>query len=403
MKKIVLMIFILGTSLFALDVQALLKAHKKSMTAYQNEDKNVSKSIELLREAGIADILGKQPQGISKAQYIHILNDYGFFLYKAKNYEKALSFFRQVLLVDSNRIVTYLNTADNYRKMYESPKGNNSHLLNAIQYYEAYSEKIKPKEVPEEITEFLKKYENMKLVPLKESFLIDELSHLSIDKTGVVFKYSSEDEKQFCQNFVNDVKNKKNIEIIQPKIITNDLFDPEFVKLFPKHSEKLIIALGYRSNTPANNIDQNTGAHTGVLTNFYPKNMKELEEWRDRHNLDSVRQMNIRFYDVDIDNNSSSNGKGKIVFTEGYDFQGQYFILNESLNKILEELSAYKEVGYNIPREYLDEVVKYKNKYYILNLKYNKDTRLYGIRGLEKLREYQNINDSLKSICDFTN
>ncbi len=394
MKKILVLLVLMVVNVWAVDVAKLQKAHKEALKAY-SEDKGLYKSIEILNKNGVSDILGKQPKSMPKAKYIHILNDYAFFLYKAKNYEKALSFFRQVLLTDPSRTVTYLNTADNYKKMYESPKGNNSHLLNAIQYYEAYAEKIKPQKVSKEIQNFLAKYKDMKLVPLTESYIVDELSKIHDVKAGYVFKYLKEDGKQFCQNFVNNAKLQVNIEVIQPKIITNDLFDPKFVKLFPLYSEKLIISLGYRSNTPANNVDQNTGAYTGVLTNFYPKDMQELEKWRARHNLDSIRQFNIRFYDVDIDNNVS-NGKGKIVFTEGSFFMGQYFVLDANLSRVVKELSAYKETNYDAPRLYLDEIIKYENKYYVLNLKYNEKLESYKVTGLRRF-----IKKGLSPLCKF--
>ena len=396
MGKIILLLFILGVSLFALDTQTLLKAHKEALQTYQSKDRNVSKSIELLKEADVSELLGKQPSGLSKSQYIHILNDYGFFLYKAKEYDKALSYFRKVLLEDPDRVIAYLNTADNYKKMYEKTNSN-AYPLNAIQYYETYAKKIKPKQLSKEIQAFLESYKDVKLVPLSTNFLTDALSHVVLDKQGTIFKYSSEDEKKFCQNFVADANSKKNIQFIQPKIITNDLFDPEFVKLFPKHSEKLIISLGYKSNTPGAIVDQNTGAYTGGMTDFYPKNMKELEEWRERSNLESVRQMNIRFYDVDIDNNSS-NGKGKLVFTEGCCYSGEHSVLNEELNKVTNRLTTYKKGGYNIPREYLEEVIKYKKNYYVLILEYNQNTGFYEIEGLRKINQFNSLNH----ICSFT-
>lgn len=120
MKKILIFVTLLIMNVYAVDTQALLKAHKEALEVYQN-DKNYEKSIEILREAGVQKVLEKEPEGMSKGKYVHLLNDYGFFLSETENrYEEALPILKKVIELSPNRAVAYLNLGDVYLKDYQS-------------------------------------------------------------------------------------------------------------------------------------------------------------------------------------------------------------------------------------------------------------------------------------------
>ena len=158
MGKIILLLFILGVSLFALDTQTLLKAHKEALQTYQSK-KDIYKSIALLKAAGIENILKEKPKEMTDGKYMQLLNDYGFFLQKSadfdhnvtlvlngfpfirnkrvetderyldsghiknftqktKNLCQSVNYFDRVIELSPKRSVAYLNLADTYWQLY---------------------------------------------------------------------------------------------------------------------------------------------------------------------------------------------------------------------------------------------------------------------------------------------
>jgi len=116
----------LFVSLHALDINNLINAHKKALNTFQKKEGDFYKSIKLLRDAHIQEILQQKPEELSESQYINILNDYGFFLsltvrgniYIAPNYCEAQQVLDRVKTLDPQRIAVYLNLGDLYWKMF---------------------------------------------------------------------------------------------------------------------------------------------------------------------------------------------------------------------------------------------------------------------------------------------
>jgi tetratricopeptide (TPR) repeat protein len=124
--KNIIVLMMLSMSLWAVNTQQLLQAHKEALKVYQTKDRDFYKSIEILRKAGIQKILDDKPKDMSKQDYIHLLNDYGFFLSLTKienlyvfvNYCEAKQALEKVKALDPNRIPVYLNLGDLYWKLF---------------------------------------------------------------------------------------------------------------------------------------------------------------------------------------------------------------------------------------------------------------------------------------------
>ena len=90
MKKIFLvLVLVVGINLFAANDQELIKAHQEALEVYKSQDRNVTKSIEILQKAGVEDILKEKPKGMTQGQYVQLLNDYGFFLQQSAKFKKV--------------------------------------------------------------------------------------------------------------------------------------------------------------------------------------------------------------------------------------------------------------------------------------------------------------------------
>ena len=159
MKKIfLLLVLVLGVNLFAADTQELIKAHQEALKVYKSKDRNVTKSIEILKKAGVEEILKEKPKGMTQGQYVQMLNDYGFFLQQSANFDhnvtlapnefpyiykkviiderylefeymknfgprvknlcQSINYFDRVIKLSPNRSVAYLNLADSYWKLF---------------------------------------------------------------------------------------------------------------------------------------------------------------------------------------------------------------------------------------------------------------------------------------------
>ena len=121
MKNIIVLMMI-TISLWAVNKQQLLQAHKEALNVYKMKNKDFYQSIKLLRKAGIQKIFDSKPKGMDKQDYINLLNDYGFFLsltqkdniYVETNYCEAKQALEKVKVLDPNRTPVYLNLGDLY-------------------------------------------------------------------------------------------------------------------------------------------------------------------------------------------------------------------------------------------------------------------------------------------------
>lgn len=124
MRSLIILLM-LTISLWAVNTQQLMQAHKEALQAYK-EDYNFYKSIDILRKSGIQNIFDKKPKDLSKQEYIGLLNDYGYFLslteidnyYVFVNYCEAKQTLEKVKALDANKTPVYLNLGDLYWKLF---------------------------------------------------------------------------------------------------------------------------------------------------------------------------------------------------------------------------------------------------------------------------------------------
>ncbi|MBU0633004.1 tetratricopeptide repeat protein [bacterium] len=123
MKKILIFVTLLIVNVYAVDTQALLKAHIEALNVYQKQNRDINKTINILTKAGVQKVIDQKPENMTETQYIHLLNDYGFFLSETKErYKEALPIFKKVIKLSPKREVAYLNLGDLYLKEYQNNK-----------------------------------------------------------------------------------------------------------------------------------------------------------------------------------------------------------------------------------------------------------------------------------------
>lgn len=126
MRKLIILFMILAGNVLALDVPVLLKAHQEALKVYQANHTDFNIASEMLEKAGIKEIIHHQPSGMSKGQYVQLLNDYGYFLtlynndyaWMAKFHCDAKTVLERVKEIDPKRVSVYLNLGNLYLRIY---------------------------------------------------------------------------------------------------------------------------------------------------------------------------------------------------------------------------------------------------------------------------------------------
>lgn len=126
MKRLIVIFMILVGNVLAVDVPTLLKAHQEALKVYQENHTDFNIANAILEKAGIKEIIYNQPSGMSKGQYVQMLNDYGYFLtlynndyaWMAKFHCDAKTVLERVKEIDSKRASVYLNLGDLYLRIY---------------------------------------------------------------------------------------------------------------------------------------------------------------------------------------------------------------------------------------------------------------------------------------------
>lgn len=160
--KTLLLILIASISLWGLTTE-LLKAHQMALKAYRSD---LNLSILLMKEAEIDELLHQQPKKMTLKHRSHLLNDYGFFLYKAKRYDEALMFFHRTIQINPNRKIAYLNLGDAFReryKKYQNDKDQQSCKNAYTRYVESLRLKSNIPKVPFRVAEELFLKNKMKM------------------------------------------------------------------------------------------------------------------------------------------------------------------------------------------------------------------------------------------------
>ncbi len=103
--------------------EQLRAVHAAALKQYQPKEhkcdydrwKNARDTISGLKTAGIDHASKRKPSGMSDRVLAEILNDYGFFLSKARRSQEALDVYKRAIQLNPNRAVAYLNLGDSLR------------------------------------------------------------------------------------------------------------------------------------------------------------------------------------------------------------------------------------------------------------------------------------------------
>ena len=103
----------------------IIAVHNALLTTCDNPnfDQDIfSHKVKLLQAAGVK-LLFTASGGLTLHQRAEILNDYGFWLFKAGEVSDAISTYKQVLRIDRKRAVAWLNLGDSYCSYYPCSEG----------------------------------------------------------------------------------------------------------------------------------------------------------------------------------------------------------------------------------------------------------------------------------------
>lgn len=77
-------------NVWAGNADILIKAHKKALKQYQ-ENQDETQAFITLQLAGIKGALERRPEGMREPEYIQMLNDFAFFRYQSATFKKGVS------------------------------------------------------------------------------------------------------------------------------------------------------------------------------------------------------------------------------------------------------------------------------------------------------------------------
>ena len=215
MKSLIILMMVLLANIWA-DTHSLLKAHKEALNVYQSKDRDFYKSIKLLRDAGIQDVLQNQPKEMKSSQYVQLLNDYGFFLslteisskWYGPNYCEAKKALEKVKELAPDRAPVYLNLGDLYWKIYKanSMAGSLVSKMARHSYHDADCIRRKQDEASYpylakqeyvKYTELMKKNNREKQIPERIRLMLES------NKMFVLLYVLNKDHSQVCKSYID--------------------------------------------------------------------------------------------------------------------------------------------------------------------------------------------------------
>jgi len=319
----------------SISIKNITEAHEESLKLYKGG--KVKEAIKVLEDSSIQDIIESIPRDMTIEDYALILNNYGFYLSETEDrYEEALPVLERVIEIASERAVAYLNIADTYLKIYH--ENNDESLKEKVKanYNKYLSLLDEDAGVPYKVREFL----------LAEAFekAVEEIrkSKYRINNNFLVEELSDD----FFKEFILDFKDGKNIEYIEPILVTDDINNRELREYFGNDTEFIEEIITFEESSPT---------------------MKYRSEF------------NYKLYHIDFDNNSE-NGKEYLFYTGGYidiwvgsrqSDSNFYFFLDFEEKKIRDAVIVYNTFDY-IDKKLTNNfngIIKYKDRYFIYEIK----------------------------------
>lgn len=322
----------------AISAENIIEAHEESLKLYRCG--KVKEAVKVLEESGIQDIMENIPRDMTREDYALILNDYAFYLSETEDrYEEAVPLLERVIEIEPERAAAYLNIADTYLKIYQ--EGNDESLKEkARDNYNKYLSLLdKDAGIPYRVREFLlaeafeKSMEEIRKseYEINNNFLVEELSD------------------DFFKEFILDFKDGKNIEFIEPVLVTDDINDRELREYF------------------------------GNDTEFIEELITEAIEGGFSPTIEYRAEYDYKLYHLDFDNNPE-NGEEYIFYAGGYmDIWGgelqsswdNYLMIDLDNNSIVAAVGVAKTIDYidKKPADNFNGIIRYKDRYFIYEIK----------------------------------
>ncbi len=289
--KILFLILLITLKIFALDINKIVKAHDKALKLFRIE-KRLDEAIRVLEEAGVKEIIKKEPPNMSFKGYITVLNNYGFFLSETKDrYEEGIPILKRVIKLSPKRFSVYINIGDAYYKLYQKTK-DKKYIHKIIFYYENYLKLVKNEKglkVPDRIHAFIAQ-------KVKYPKLLNRILENLIKKRYRIHSINSKS----CKVLLKDLLNYQRFIVLKPDIKTNNYYDKNLIK-----------ELGV-----CHNFDLHYSIKDKSMLTYLDYN-EFIEDKINSHEL-SEAKWDFRLYkDIEIDNNGSG-GEEMIFYAGGF-------------------------------------------------------------------------------------
>jgi|GEM_PF-5844113 len=208
------------------------------------------------------------------------------------------------------------------------------------------------------------------------------------------FKARIQDNKVFCSAFLEDFKQQKNIEYIQPIAEVDNYNDPKLQAYFKKCPNKAFdkTTVIYHART-LEEIAQEEQRLGRLLSE---------EELKEYGGFEYRATKNFKLYKVNIDNNAK-NGDEYVFYAERYSKEestdyddGGYIIVDLDKCKTDGAVNTKDPFDYtkNIPLENYNGIIRYKGKYYVFDLY---EDQVYWL----SLNRYDKTRRNMNSVCRY--
>lgn len=338
-----LIIFVILSSsmIYAISINNIIEAHQESLKFYRAGE--VNKAIKVLEDNNIKDIIKAKPNNIFEGTYVTILNNYGFYLSETEDrYREAVAVLERVIEISPKRSVVYLNIGDVYLKMYhQEQEGKQKEILKEKikGCYNKYLSLLKiDANIPYRVKKFLR---NEAFEKAMEEIKKEEY------KTSEYFNTKDYPE-DFSEKFLEDFKAGRNIEFIEPILVTDDINNKELRKYFKNDTEFI----------------------EEVITAEVSGGSSPTIKYRS--------QFNYKLYHIDFDNNPE-NGKEYLFYSGGYmdiwdcgmqSNWDDYHMLDFGKKKTRGVGSVYKTINYKTKERTnnFNGIIKYRDRYFVYEI-----------------------------------
>ena len=155
------------------------KVYSEAMKEYHSS-RDMKKTVEILENGGFNRIIRRNPKDVSRGKYFNMLNDYAFFLSEIGRELEAIPILRDIIELNPERMVAYLNLGDVYKKAFE---GNGNKEVEQLmkhcyqKYYDLMVTQGKEGKIPERVKNEMKEYDKNNKLEMVNRYKLDYIEY----------------------------------------------------------------------------------------------------------------------------------------------------------------------------------------------------------------------------------